>query len=379
MASRPGSRAVGLAGRLKLSVKTEEPWSKNMHTQTNVRSNILPNSFQPSPRRTGILRGFARGALGALIALGMCFPQPGAAQDSYPNKPIRFILGFPAGGGTDVILRGIAAKLSEQLGVAVVVENKPGANANIAGEFVSKAAPDGYTFLYNTSSLVLSPHLYARLNYDFKTQLTPVALTANIPFVLATHPSVPVKTPEEFVSYLKAHPGKLNYASAGEGNVTHLATILFLNSVGAQATHVPYKGEAPGLVDLLGGQVQFMLGNSNSIIPYIQQNKLTGIAAASLKRMDAIKDVPTLTQTILPGVEYGAWSGVMAPANTPKPVIEKMNAALNKALQDPQLRAQIINSSAEVRGSTVQEYEKFLNAEYLRWGQAIKAAGLTPQ
>ena len=316
---------------------------------------------------------------GALIALALLASQPSVAQDNYPNKPIRFILGFSAGGGTDVILRTMAAKLSENLGVPVVVENKAGANANIAGEMVAKASPDGYTFLYNTSSLVLSPHLYTNLNYDFKTQLIPVALSANIPYVVATHPSVPVKSIQEFVAYLKANPGKLNYATSGEGNITHLSTILFLNSIGAQATHIPYKGEAPGLVDLLGGQVQFMIGNSNTMIPYIQQGKLTGLAAASLKRMDAMTNLPTLSETILPGVEYGAWSGVMAPANTPRSVVEKMNAALNKALQDPGVRERIIASGAEVRGSSVQEYDKFLKAEYERLGQVIRAAGLKPQ
>jgi len=302
-----------------------------------------------------------------------------SAQDNYPNKPIKIVLGFPAGGGTDVILRSIAGKLTENLGVPVIVENKPGANANIAGEYVAKAAPDGYTFLYNTSSLVLSPHLYKKLNYDFRTQLTPVALTANIPFVLAVHPSVPAKNIQEFVTYLKANPGKVNYASAGEGNVTHLATVLFLKGIDAQATHIPYKGEAPGLIDLLGGQVQFMLGNSNTLIPNIQQKKLTGLAVASQQRISAINTVPTLSETVLPGIEYGAWSGVMAPMNTPKPIVEKINAALNKALKDPQLRDQIIKSSAEVRGSTVQEYDAFLKAEYTRWGQAIQASGLKPE
>ena len=202
-----------------------------------------------------------------LAVFGCLMSTPTIAQDHYPNRPIRIILGFPAGGGTDAILRSLAAKLTENLGVPVIVENKPGANANIAGEFVAKAAPDGYTFLYNTSSLVLSPHLYTKLNYNFQTQLTPVALTANIPFVLATSPTLPLKNIQEFVDYLKANPGRVNYASAGEGNVMHLATILFLNGINAQATHIPYKGEAPGLIDLLGGQVQFMLGNSNSLIP----------------------------------------------------------------------------------------------------------------
>ena len=314
-----------------------------------------------------------------LVPIFLGLPSLLQAQEIYPNRPIRFVLGFPAGGGTDSILRSLAAKLSENLNVSVIVENKPGANANIAGEYVSNAAADGYTFLYNTSSLILSPHLYAKLNYDYTRQLIPVALTANIPFVLAAHPSVPVKTVQEFVAYLKSHPDKLNYASAGEGNVTHLATLLFLNSLGAQARHIPYKGEAPGLIDLVGGQVQFMLGNSNSLIPYIQQQKLNGLAAASFKRMPAIPAVPTLNESVLPGIEYGAWSGVMAPAKTSSAIIEKMNLALSQALQDPTLREKIIQSSAEVLGSTVQEYAAFLQTESQRWGKAIKDAGLKPE
>ena len=318
-------------------------------------------------------------AIKVLVSACLFLPLMLQAQENYPNRPIRFVLGFPAGGGTDSILRSLAAKLAENLAVSVIVENKPGANANIAGEYVSNAAADGYTFLYNTSSLILSPHLYAKLNYDYTRQLTPVALTANIPFVLAAHPSLPVKTVQEFVTYLKNNPDKLNYASAGEGNVTHLATVLFLNSVGAQARHIPYKGEAPGLIDLVGGQVQFMLGNSNSLIPYIQQQKLNGLAAASLKRMPAIPAVPTLNESVLPGIEYGAWSGVMAPAKTSPAIVERMNLALNRALQDPALREKIIQSSAEVRGSTVQEYAAFLQTESQRWGKAIKDAGLKPE
>ncbi len=319
----------------------------------------------------------AMSLLGVIATLFFGFTQTSFAQDAYPSRPIKFIVGFPAGGGTDSVLRAIAAKLTENLGVSVVVENKPGANGNIAGEMVSKAAPDGYTFLYNTSSMVLSPYLYPKLNYDYNRELIPVALTANIPFVLAVTPSFPPNNIKEFVAYLKANPNKVNYATAGEGNVTHLATVLFLQSIGAQATHIPYKGEAPGLADLLGGQVQFMLGNSNSLIPQIKQKNLKGIASASLKRMTALPELPTLSETILPGVEYGAWSGVMAPAGTPKPIVAKMNAALNKALQDPELRDKIISTSAEVRGSTEQEYASFLKAESDRWGKVIRGLGLT--
>jgi len=317
------------------------------------------------------------GFLGATVLLLAGFSQFSWAQDSYPSRPIKFVVGFPAGGGTDAVLRAIAAKLTENLGVSVLVENKPGANGNIAGEMVSKAPADGYTFLYNTSSMVLSPYLYSKLNYDYTHELIPVALTANIPFVLAVNSSFPPNNIKEFVAYLKGNPNKVNYATAGEGNVTHLATVLFLQNIGAQATHIPYKGEAPGLADLLGGQVQFMLGNSNSLIPQIKQKNLKGIASASLKRIAAIPELPTLSETILPGIEYGAWSGVMAPAGTPRPIIMKMNVALNKALQDPGLREKITSTSAEVRGSSEEEYSSFLKSESDRWGKVIRGLGLT--
>lgn len=324
-----------------------------------------------------LLRRARVSLLGVVALFAAGFSQAIFAQDIYPSRPIKFIVGFPAGGGTDAVLRAIAAKLTENLGISVVVENKPGANGNIAGEMVSKAVPDGYTFLYNTSSMVLSPYLYPKLNYDYTRELVPVALTANIPFVLAVPPSFPPNNIKEFVAYLKANPNKINYATAGEGNVTHLATVLFLQSIGAQATHIPYKGEAPGLADLLGGQVQFMLGNSNSLIPQIKQKNLKGIASASLKRIAALPELTTLTETILPGVEYGAWSGVMAPAGTPKAIVTKMNIALNRALQDPELREKIISTSAEIRGSSEQEYASFLKSESDRWGKVIRGLGLT--
>jgi len=322
---------------------------------------------------------FTRAGASLFAALALSIAQTSFAQDNYPNRPIRIVIGFGAGGGTDSVLRSIARKLSDNLGVPVLVDNKPGANGNIAGEAVSKAPADGYTLLYNTSSLVLSPHLYAKLNYDFARDLTPVALTANIPLVLVTHPSVPVTTVQEFVAYLKANPGKVNYASASTGNVTHLATVRMLQGVGADAIHVPYKAESSVMPDILGGQVQFYLGTANAMIPQVKQNKVRGLAVSSLKRMEAISDLPTLAETILPGVEFGAWSGVMAPAKTPQAIVAKLNAELNKVLQDPELRAKIIATGAEVRGSSVEEYAAFLKSELGRWGQAVKAAGLKPE
>jgi tripartite-type tricarboxylate transporter receptor subunit TctC len=188
-----------------------------------------------------------------------------------------------------------------------------------------------------------------------------------------------VSTVQELVAWMKANPGKANYASAGTGNVTHLATVQFLQSVGAQANHVPYKAEAPALTDLVGGQVDFYLGTANALIPLVNSKRVRGLAVSSMKRMDAVPDLPTLAETVLPGVEFGAWSGVMAPAGTPPAIVARLNAELNAALQEGELRGKIVGTGAEVRGSTVEQYAAFIKSEYERWGQAVKAVGLKPE
>ena len=300
------------------------------------------------------------------------------AQSTYPNRPIRIVIGFAAGGGTDSVLRALAAELSNNMGIPIIVDNKAGANGNIAGDIVAKSTADGYTLLYNTSSMVLSPSLYKKLSYDFTKELTPIALTANIPLLLVVPPNVTANTPKELIDYLRANPDK-NYASAGNGNVTHLATVQMLNIAGVTATHVPYKSEAPALADVLGGQVQFYLGTANALIPLVKQNRVKGLAVSSLKRIEQIPDIPTLSETILPGIEFGAWSGMMAPANTPPEIINKLNGEVNKALQNPELRKKITATGAEVRGSTVAQYADFLKSEAKRWGESIKAAGIEPE
>ena len=323
-----------------------------------------------------LLCGLGLSAAGSTLAQA---PVTTASAGTYPDHPIRIVIGFAAGGGTDAVLRSIAGKLSESLGVSVFVDNKPGANGNIANDIVAKAPADGYTLLYNTSSMVLSPHLYAKLSYNFETELTPIALTANIPLALVVPLTVPVTNMAEFIAYLKQNPDKVNYASAGNGNVTRLATIQMLMSTGTQAIHVPYRSEAPALTDVMGGQVQFYLGTANALIPLIRQGRVRPLAVGSLKRMEQLPDVPTISETILPGVEFGAWSGFMAPAKTPPEIIAKLNVEINKALADPTLRAKIISTGAEVRGSTVEQYAKFLKSESKRWGEAVKAADLKPE
>ena len=337
-------------------------------------------SRSPSARPARPLQHARRALmLAALPLLAGGLAAPAAAQQAWPNKPIKVIFGFAAGGGTDAVVRAICAKLSEALNVPVIVDNRPGANANIAGEAVAKAAGDGYTLLYNTSSIAISPALYLHLPYDAMKDLVPIGLTASIPLVLVASPSAPFSNMKEFVAYLKAHPGQVNYGSSSPGNITHLAAAQILTATGTSAEHVPYKSEAPALTDLLGGHIQFYAGNANAIIPQLKEKKLKGLAVTSLKRIESIPDVPTLAETIKPGMELGAWSGFMAPASTPPEIVAKLANALDKALQDPDLRAKIAATDAEVRWMPPAQYKVFLGEEIKRWGTTVKAAGLKPE
>lgn len=311
-------------------------------------------------------------ALYASITGMLAMTIPAHAQENYPNKPIRLVLGFSAGGGTDAIARGIAQKMGELLGTNVIVDNRPGANGNIAAELVARAPADGYTLLYNTSSVVLSPGLYKKLSYDVTKDLVPVSITANLPIIIVASPKTSIKNAQELVSNLKAQPGKLNYGSAGNGNITHLSTLLFLRDVGATANHVPYKGEAPAVTDVVGGQVDFYAGTAPGVIPLIKAKKLTPIGIATLKRMETVPDVPTLNETVAKGLELGAWSGIMAPAGTKPEIINKLNGAIQKALHDKDLLARFASLGAEPKYGTPAEYGAFLQSELARWTKIIK-------
>ena len=320
-------------------------------------------------RRTAL--GLTLGALNALHA------PLALAQGVFPDKPIRMVLPFPPGGPTDLVARVLAQKMSDQMGQQVVIDNKPGANGNIAAELVAKANPDGYTVLYNTSSIALSATLYKKLNYDVKTDFAPIALTAVIPLVLMTHPSVPAQNLQEFVQHLKANPGKVSYGSAGNGNITHLGAFLVLQQKGLQANHIPYKGSVPALTDLVGGQTQFMTDTVNSALPFIRDNKLRAIAVTSLKRTQVLPSVPTLSELGMTGFEVGAWQGLLAPAKTPPEVIARLNAEITKALAAPDVRAKLAGQGADPLGSTPAEYGQYLRSEIDRFAQVIRQSGVT--
>ncbi|WP_454691344.1 Bug family tripartite tricarboxylate transporter substrate binding protein [Achromobacter aloeverae] len=300
-----------------------------------------------------------------------------AAEDTFPNKPIKIVLGFSAGGGTDAIARSLAMNLNQQLGVGVVVENRAGANGNIASELVANAPADGYTLLYNTSSLASSPAWYGKkLKYDAKKDFAPVARTASLPIVLVVPKNSRFQTVQELVAYLKANPGKLNYGSAGSGNVTHLAALSFEHDVGVKGVHIPYKGESQVLADLMGGHIEYYFATSAGAIPAVKGGMVRALAVATKKRLTTLPDVPTLDETVAPGLEMSAWSGIMAPAKTPKPVIDKLNRAINDALADPKVKEFFEGQSALATPSTPDQYASFLEKETADITKVIETSGV---
>ncbi|MWL90213.1 tripartite tricarboxylate transporter substrate binding protein [Cupriavidus sp. SW-Y-13] len=326
---------------------------------------------QPIALRRKWLRAVA--ACGVAVAL---LPQAALAAD-YPDRPIRLVVPFPPGGPTDLVSRVIARKMSEDLGQTVLVDNRPGANGNIGNEIVAKAQADGYTVLYNTSSIALSPALYKKLSYDVKRDLLPVALTANVPLVLEVNAQVQANTVPEFVAWLKANPGKMTYGSAGNGNVTHLAAFLFLQANGIEAVHAPYKGSAPALTDLASGQVQFMTDTINSSLPFIRDKRMKALAVTSSARSAQLPDVPTLAESGLKGFEVGAWQGMMVPAKTPPDIVRRLNGAVLKALASSDVRASLAAQGAEPRGSSPEAYGTYLSQELERWRKVVKDTGVT--
>ena len=314
----------------------------------------------------------------ALLAAGLAVMALGgaAAHAAWPDRPITMVVPFPPGGPTDLVARVLAKQLTDQMGQTVVVENKGGANGNIGMQYAAAAKPDGYTVLYNTSSIALSPNLYRSLAFDPVKDFAPVSSTAVIPLVLLVHPSVPADSAQAFVKYARQHPGKLSYGSAGAGNVTHLGALLLLRSLDIDAVHVPYRGSAPAMTDLVGGQVQVMTNTLNDSLGFIREGKLRALAVTSAARSDQLPDVPTVAETVAPGFGMGAWQGVVAPAGTPAPVIEKLNAEILRALQSPEMQKQLKAQGAQALGSTPQEYAAYIRSEIQRWGEVVKEANV---
>jgi tripartite-type tricarboxylate transporter receptor subunit TctC len=303
------------------------------------------------------------------------FSQAAAAQAAYPNRPVRIVVGFAPGGGVDVTARLIGQALSERLGQQFVIENRPGAGTNIGTEAVVNAVPDGYTLLLATNPNAVNATLYQKLNFNFIRDIVPIAMVSRVPNVMEVHPSFPATTIRDFVAYAKAHPGQINFASAGIGASDHMAGEMFKAMTGIDLVHVPYRGVAPALNDLIGAQVQVMFGSMPSTIQHIKTGKLRALAVTTPIRSAALPEVPAISE-VFPGYEASTWYGVGAPKKTPRAIIERLNTEINAALADPKLKARFAELGAEPISMSQSEFEKFIADETERWGNVVRLAGL---
>jgi tripartite-type tricarboxylate transporter receptor subunit TctC len=320
-------------------------------------------------------RNFLHLAAGAATLLAM--PRFAWAQ-SYPDRPVRIFVGFTAGGTTDIGARVVAQWLSERLGQPFIVENRPGAGTHMATEAVASAVADGYTLLMATASNAINETLYTRINYNFLRDIVPVAGVIRSPFVLEVNPAVPVKTVPELIDFAKANSGRINLASFGTGTSSHLTGELFKMMAGIEMQHVPYRGSAPMLIDLLSGQVQAAFDNLPASIEHIRSGKLRPLAVTTSMRSEALPDVPALRET-LPGFESSAWIGIAAPKNTPAEIIETLNKEINAALSDPKIRARFAELSGVVLGGTAADFGKLISEETEKWGRVIRTANIKPE
>ena len=311
----------------------------------------------------------------SLVAMTMTMAGPASAQ-SYPNHPIRLLVPFTPGGGTDILARIVAQKMSEGLGQQIMVENRPGANTLIATEVVVNAAPDGYTLIMQTNNLASNVTLYrGRIKFDTLKDLAPVALVAGNPHVLVVNPSVPAKDLKEFIALAKAKPGTISFASAGSGTVNHLAGELLKMLAGIDMLHVPYKGSGSVMPDLIGGQVNALFAAMPTVTGHIKEGKLRAIAVTTPKRFRGLPNVPTIAESGYPGYDFSSWFGIFAPAGTPKSAIDRLQAEVVKALKDPGVQARLVDY--EIFGSTSEAFGAFIKAEIEKTAKIIKASGAT--
>jgi len=310
------------------------------------------------------------------LALLCLSPLAGAQAADYPTRPVHIIVGYPPGGSTDIVARLIGNWLSQRLGQQFIVENRAGAGNNIGTEQVTKAAPDGYTMLLVNPANAINTSLYKKLNFNFLRDIDPVASVIQVPNVMEVNPNVPAKTVPEFIAYVKANPDKVNVASSGNGTSIHLSGELFKMMTGIKMTHVPYKGSAPMLTDLLAGQVQVTFDNLPSSIGHIKAGKLRALAVTTAKRSPEMPDVPTVAESV-PGYEASAFFGFGVPHGTPKEVVDKLNHEINEALKDPGMLKKLGDLGGIPVSGTPADFGKFLTAETAKWEKVVRAANLS--
>ena len=310
----------------------------------------------------------------ALVALAI---SAAAHAQVYPSKPIRMIVAYPPGGGTDIVGRMVAQKLGEALGQNVVVENRGGASGNIGTEIAARAAPDGYTVLMgNVAPNAINVSLFRSLPFDPVADFAPVSLVASTPNILVVHPSTPARTVKEVIALARARPGTLNFASAGVGSSSHLAGELFRVLAGADIVHVPYKGAGPAMVDVLSGQVQLYFATMPAAMPHVKSGKLVPIAVTSARRSPALPELPTIAESGVAGYEASTWYGLLAPAHTPGPAVARLHEGILKILGEAELRERLTDQGFEPVGDSPQEFAAYIRSEIAKWGKVIRDAGI---
>ena len=323
----------------------------------------------------------AMGRLPASICAALLFAMPLAAHSqAYPNKPVRYICPFPAGGGVDIFTRIVSAKLGEIWSQQVIVDNRSGAGGTIGADIAAKATPDGYTLLMGgAGTLAIGPALYKKLPYDPIKDFAPISLIGTTSMVLVLHPSVPAKSVSEFIAYAKANPGKINYGSAGVGSILHLSMEIFRSMTGTDIVHVPYKGAAPALADLLGGHVLVMFGDLPLLQPHIRTGKMRALGVTTTRRSAQLPNVPTIAEAGVPDFEAMFWFATFAPAAVPKTILAKLNADLVKALNAPDVQRRLVEGGVDPTASTPEHLAAFVKSETIKWAKAVKDSGATAE
>ena len=299
-----------------------------------------------------------------------------AAEPAFPVKPIRMISPYAAGGGSDTLARILGQKLFEAWGQPVVVDNRPGSGGIIGAETVARATPDGYTLFVTPSAvLTINPHIYSKLRYDTFKDFAPITMASNSPYFLVVHPKIPAANTKDLIAYAKANPGKMNYSSSGNGSSTHLAGVLFNNMAGIEIVHIPYKGAAPAIVDLLAGNIQMRFSSVVPVLPHVRSGRLRGIAISSARRYGPLPDIPTISESGLPGYVVESFYAVVAPAGTPSAIIAKINAEIVRNLKSQEIATHMANDGAEAIGSSPDELAKALREDHARWAKPVKDSG----
>ena len=316
---------------------------------------------------------------GALAATALALIAFGAQAQTYPNKPIRWIVPFPPGGSTDLLARVVGQKLTESWGQTVVVENRGGAGGTLGAAEAAKAAPDGYTLLMGAIHHTIATSAYSKLPYDFQRDFAPITVVAIVPNVMVVNPSVPAKTVKELIAHAKANPGKLTYGSAGMGTAHHLIGEVFNQRAGVDILHVPYKGSAPAVSDLIGGQISVMYDTVASCLPHVKAGKLRPLGVATAKRSSALPDVPTIAEAALPGFEVTTWFGALAPVKTPKEIVAKLNAEMVRILNMPDVRKRLLDSGAEPVGNTPEQMAAQIKKETEDFGKVVRQAKIVAE